>query len=123
MKTETRKVALMYDFDDGKGPVPAHQHPKGGGWVAKTAVVDPTVYVGPNAMVYGRAQVRDLARLEDESHACDDARVSGHVILSGNTWIFEKAKISGLVQVRNTRVCGNVHLSGHQVIVNHPMMS
>ena len=25
-----------YDFKDGNGPVPAHQHPNGGGWVAAT---------------------------------------------------------------------------------------
>ena len=23
-----------FDFEDGKGPVPAHQHPNGDGWVA-----------------------------------------------------------------------------------------
>ena len=29
-----------FDFKDGNGPVPAHQHPNGGGWVADTAKVD-----------------------------------------------------------------------------------
>ena len=29
----------MTTFDFGKGPVPAHQHPNGGGWVADTATV------------------------------------------------------------------------------------
>ena len=27
----------IHDFKDGKGPVPAHQHSNGGGWVADTA--------------------------------------------------------------------------------------
>ena len=44
-----------YDF--GAGPVPAHQHSNGGGWVADTATVADTAYVGPNAQVYGEAQV------------------------------------------------------------------
>ena len=28
-----------FDFQDGNGPVPAHKHVKGGGWVADTATV------------------------------------------------------------------------------------
>lgn len=27
-----------FDFDDGNGPVAAHQHCNGGGWVADTVV-------------------------------------------------------------------------------------
>jgi len=44
-------------FDFGNGPVPAHQHSNGGGWVADTAMVENTAYVGPNARVYGYAWV------------------------------------------------------------------
>lgn len=47
----------MYDFKDGNGPVPAHQHPNGGGWVADTAFVVKSVYVGADAKVYGNAVV------------------------------------------------------------------
>lgn len=50
---------MRYDF--GLGLVPAYQHvnPSGnlGGWVAETARVDSTVYVGINARVYGDARV------------------------------------------------------------------
>lgn len=46
-----------HDFDDGNGPVPAHQHPNGGGWVAETATVAPGAFVGPAAQVYGTAIV------------------------------------------------------------------
>ena len=34
---------------------PAHQHPNGGGWVADTAHVAESVYVGPAARIYGGA--------------------------------------------------------------------
>ena len=34
-----------------------HQHENGGGWVANTATVEATVYVGSNARVFGNAQV------------------------------------------------------------------
>lgn len=40
-----------FDFKDGHGPVPAHNHPNGGGWVADTADVS------GDARVYGDAWV------------------------------------------------------------------
>ena len=48
-----------FDFGDGKGPVSAHQHVNGGGWVADTAFVAETAYVGPDARVYGDAEVTE----------------------------------------------------------------
>ena len=51
----------MFDFNDGNGLVPAHQHSNGGGWVADTASVDATVQVSGNARVYGDARVYDNA--------------------------------------------------------------
>jgi len=48
-------------FDFGSGPVPAHRHknPDGtvGGWVADTATVAPTAFIGLDALVYGNARV------------------------------------------------------------------
>lgn len=34
-----------------------HQHTNGGGWVANTATVRESVYVGPDARVFGDARV------------------------------------------------------------------
>lgn len=65
------KNPTTYDF--GYGPVPAHQHPSGGGWVADTAHVDDTAYVGPEALVSGSARV------------------------SGSAWVFDSARVSGEV--------------------------
>ena len=59
-----------FDFQDGKGPVPAHQHSHGGGWVADTATVADAAYVGPDAQVYGNARVFGSALVSG------DARVS-----------------------------------------------
>tara|TARA_B110000037_G_scaffold3093_1_gene3507 strand:+ start:2809 stop:7308 length:4500 start_codon:yes stop_codon:yes gene_type:complete len=58
-------------------------HPNGGGWVADTAEVDETAYVGPGAMVVGASQVRENAVIEDS------AIVLGRSVISGN------AKVSG----------------------------
>jgi hypothetical protein len=53
----------MTDFDFGEGPVPAHQHPNGLGWVADTATVEVSAFVGSDAQVYGNAQVRGNAQV------------------------------------------------------------
>ena len=37
-------TVTMFDF--GSGEVPAHKHVNGGGWVADTAYVEETAYVG-----------------------------------------------------------------------------
>ena len=39
--------STSYDFDDGEGPVAAHRHPNGGGWVADSATVAESAFVGP----------------------------------------------------------------------------
>ena len=49
--------AQTHDFMDGKGPVPAHRHIKGEGWVADTAHVDKSAHIGSDARVYGAARV------------------------------------------------------------------
>src|SRR5271163_2670374 len=40
-----------FDFDDGEGPVAAHRHPNGGGWIANSASVANSAFVGPSAVV------------------------------------------------------------------------
>src|SRR5690606_37053101 len=56
-RTVTSEPASETMFDFGSGPVPAHQHPNGGGWVADTAHVADSAYVGRNARVFGDARV------------------------------------------------------------------
>jgi NDP-sugar pyrophosphorylase family protein len=55
----------MTTFDFGFGPVPAHRHKNGGGWVADSATVADTAYVGPNARVFGKARVGGEVRIEE----------------------------------------------------------
>lgn len=44
----TDRMATQQFFDFGGGPVPAHRHIHGGGWVAETARVGDSVFVGPD---------------------------------------------------------------------------
>jgi carbonic anhydrase/acetyltransferase-like protein (isoleucine patch superfamily) len=80
----------IYDFGDGD-LVYAHQHnnPDGsiGGWVADTAYVAPTAYVGKDALVF------EYARVLGNAMVLETAEVSGHAM------VLEDTKIYG-------RVCG-----------------
>lgn len=55
MKNLKNRQTNKTTFDFGSGPVPAHKHCNGGGWVADTTSVDKESYVGPGAMVYDTA--------------------------------------------------------------------
>ena len=55
--------AQTHDFRDGYGPVPSHIHTKGGGWVADTANVHNSAYIGPDARVSGNARISGDARV------------------------------------------------------------
>ncbi len=82
----TRRIMEKYslhDFDDGRGPVPAHRHPNGGGWVENTATVAPTAYVGPHAQVKLFAQVLDKARVEARGLITDSAILSDIAVCRG----------------------------------------
>ncbi len=65
----------LHDFEDGTGPVPAHMHPNGGGWVADTSTVDATAFVGPAASVFEQATVAEQASVD------------------GTAWVLGKAKV------------------------------
>ena len=90
-----------------------HVHPNGGGWVANTAKVADTVYVGRNAMVLGTANVSGNVRIEDyavvagSSIVKDNAVISGHAVVHGGGWMY----INGWVS-------GNVEISGNAVVTD-----
>ena len=67
---------MTQTFDFGFGPVPAHKHPNGGGWVADTAYVGPDARVFGNAVVGSNARIYGYARVYGNAWVCDDARVT-----------------------------------------------
>ena len=81
-----------------------HQHPYGLGWVANTAKVDPSVYVGPHALVYGKAVLTDEVCVVDSAQVSGNAHLSGDVIVSGNCWVSGTTKASTGRIWKNARV-------------------
>ena len=99
---------MTYDFEDGAGPVPAHQHSNGGGWVADSARVAASAFVGPDAKVFGNASVYDNASVYG------NASVSGNALVYGNASVYDNAKVYGNAWVFGTaRVFGNAVVYGN----------
>ena len=96
----------MDTFDFGSGPVPAYQHPTGGGWVADTATVAASAYVGPGARVYGDAQVSGRAMIYGSARVCGDAWVYGAAQVCGDAWVYGGAQVCGAALI-----CGAARIS------------
>ena len=122
-----------FDFEDGRGPVPAHQHPNGGGWVADSATVEDTVFVGRNALIYGDARLYDTAQVGGNARVFGNARISDHAAVYGDAQVYGDAEVYGRAQVCGNakihgvaKVCGRItvsddsHLSDRRVLLEQP---
>ena len=116
--TTTQKSNNFHDFKDGKGNVRAHRHPNGKGWVADTATVDDTAYIGANASVFGFAKVKNNARIRQKASISgysvikDQACIKGEAIICGSCTVKEHAEISGnAVIIRHTKIKDSTILS------------
>lgn len=102
---------LYYDF--GLGPVPAHPHIKGGGWVANTARVDDTCFVGPYAQVYGKAQVSKNAKIDGYAQVFGEARVTDEARVYGAAKVYQNAFVSG-----RARISGDAKVYGNSIVTD-----
>lgn len=101
----------IHDFGDGNGPVKAHRHPHGGGWVADTAYADNTSYVGPQALVYG------MARAVEHSMVVEHASMSGNAFACGESTLYGMARMRDNSIARNgAMVGGSTILSGNDIM-------
>jgi UDP-3-O-[3-hydroxymyristoyl] glucosamine N-acyltransferase len=95
-------------------------HPNGGGFVAKSATVEPSVFVGPDAMVLGSARVTGQARIEDHAVVTDSAHVSEEAIVGGWALVCEEAKVIEQGRVDGcARVAGRVTVGGRALVTDY----
>lgn len=124
-----------FDFGDGH-QVPVRIHDNGGGVIALTAHVDPTVFVGAGCKVWGHAKLYGRVRLvgrvlvfghnlpgdvsvqiEDDAVIVGSVQISGAVLIRDRTEIRDNAKLSGCVQaMHRVRICGNTVLDGDVLV-------
>lgn len=119
-----KKRASKHDFKDGTGRVFAHRHDNGRGWVADTANVDDSVYIGPRCEIFNRAIVKGSVRLEGASRISGNAVVSGRVIMRKSSHVYGSAVVRDSTEVSDeARICGNSHVSGTSRIFNNAIIS
>lgn len=68
-------------------------HANGGGFVAYTANVDDSVYVGRDAKVLGYSTVTGNARIDGHATVTDSASVSGNAVITGHAVVAERAQV------------------------------
>jgi hypothetical protein len=106
----------VHDFNNGEGCVSAHRHPRGGGWIADSATVDPTAYVGPNAAVFGNASVLDTAWIDGTAWVLDDAVVAMRARVTGDAEVSGRAVVTDDAQVSESAWIGDdARVQGHGV--------
>lgn len=109
VKITGAEVVQSGGYTKGRG----HAHPNGGGWVADSANVAESVYVGPNAMVLGEAnlsgnvRVEDYAVVADSVTATDNVVISGHAIVDGGGMIYDNGWKFGSVTISDNVVIGD----------------
>ena len=97
-----------------------HAHSNGGGWVADTATVDSTAYVGPNAMVKDTAQVKTNARIEDYAVVGESAIVKDYAVVSGHAYVHGSATVQGNAKVRDyAQVFNGATISNDAKAIEH----
>ena len=69
------------------------RHANGGGFVAATANVDASAYVGPNAKVLGFATVSGNAVIDGHAVVTGNAKVSGNAVVTGHAVVAEDAVV------------------------------
>ncbi len=68
-------------------------HSNGGGFVASTAKVDPTVYVGKNARVLGYSTVSGNAVIDGYATVTGNANISDNAVITGHAVVAERATV------------------------------
>jgi len=87
---------FKFEQQDKEVPAYKHRNPDGseGGWVAETALVEPTVHIDALAQVFEYATVTGNARICHEALICEFAEVSGNAIVDDYSLVCGNAKIT-----------------------------
>ncbi len=94
------------------------RHPNGGGFVASTAKVEPSVYVGADAKVFGYANVSGNAVIDGYAVVSGSARVSGNAVVKGHAVVAENAVVKdNAIIADNAGVMGEAVISGNARVI------
>ncbi|BAV05226.1 endo-1,4-beta-xylanase A precursor [Filimonas lacunae] len=98
---------------DVKALYAGHTHTNGGGWVANSATVASTVYVGPKAIVVGSSNLSGTVRVEGTARL-ESVTASSTVVFSGDCNVYG-GTYSGSAQITDGAVLTNCTISGNTI--------
>ncbi len=107
----TIEGASIMQTANNTGMAQGHYHSNGGGFVAETARVDDSVYVGQNAKVLGYATVTGNAQIKDYATVTGSAKISGNAVVSGHAVVAENATVKD-----NAIISDSAGVMGNSVI-------
>lgn len=94
-------------------------HSNGGGFVADTANVAATVYVGENAKILGYATVSGNAVIDGHAVVQGNAKVSGNAIIDGYAIVDKNAQVTDNAYVSDYAIIsGTSTISGHAKVID-----
>ncbi len=101
-----------FDFEDGRGPVPAHRHTNGGGWVSDDCVVDAPTYIEEDACVWGGC-ILDSVNIYNEARVSGNSSLKERCVVSGgavivSSYLSQGTHVSNSAEVRNSVLRGGV---------------
>lgn len=95
-------------------------HPNGGGWVADTAQVAASVYVGPRAIVRGRSVITGEVRIDGTAWV-EDATISGRVVIDGNANVYG-GEYAGEAHITHNAILNRCKVSGRAVVRDNALL-
>jgi len=112
--TATKAIMMPWRIEYLLANSKGSRHANGGGWVAESATVAPTAYVGKHCMVLDGAKVLDNASIEayaivsgPEVVIKDNAKVYGKAMVYGAAEISGYARVRRSINTRNIKVTWN----------------
>ena len=115
--------AVMKQYADNRAVSQGHYHSNGGGFVASTANVADSVYVGKNARVLGWATVSGNAVIDDYATVSGAANVSGNAVIKGHAVVAGNAKVTDNAIIGDSAgVVGNATVSGNARVLESAML-
>jgi len=118
--TNATPTNIIYPIQSHTG---MHQHSNGLGWVADTATVDATAYVGPNAQVLDSAQIKNYARIDEYAVVRYSAQVRDNAVVSGHALVSDTAQVYGNAKVRDWAVvCGDAQIYENAMVCEQALV-
>ncbi|MCR4759968.1 MAG: hypothetical protein K5705_06825 [Oscillospiraceae bacterium] len=94
-----------------------HRHENGGGFVASSARVDSSVYVGPHAAVIGNATVTGNAVIDGYAMIAENASISGNAYVGDYAMVMGRANVTDNAKVMESACIWDTYkVSGNAVV-------